>query len=397
MKRLIIYVIVLFSVSTILKAQGNRSELIASTLNEIEENNTTLKALKLETEAVMLENKTNLTLADPEFGFNYLWGSPSSIGKRKDFTATQSFDFTTLLGYKKGVANNQNLLAEIQYKKNRIDILLEAEKQIIELISYNSLIKELDKRLDYANQIVAAYQKGFDLGENNILDLNKAKMEQIKIKNEVKRANIEKEIIFNNLKTLNGNIPIDIDVSQYNLFDLPSDFETWYAETSLSSPVLEYANATVALNKEQLKYNKSLAAPTISAGYMMEDVVGEKYQGITLGMSIPIWSNKNRIKQAKTAIRAAESAQNDAKIQFFNNLNNFYIRSKALKEIAESYAQGLIQVDNAYLLKKALDAGKISLLDYIVETHLYYELIIQAIDSEKEYRISLADLYATEL
>ena len=129
----------------------------------------------------------------------------------------------------------------------------------------------------------------------------------------------------------------------------------------------------------------------------MEDVVGEKYQGITLGMSIPIWSNKNRIKQAKTAIRAAESAQNDAKIQFFNNLNNFYIRSKALKEIAESYAQGLIQVDNAYLLKKALDAGKISLLDYIVETQLYYELIIQAIDSEKEYRISLADLYATEL
>ena len=104
MKRLIIYVIVLFSVSTILKAQGNRSELIASALNEIVENNTTLKALKLETEAVMLENKTNLTLADPEFGFNYLWGSPSSIGKRKDFTATQSFDFTTLLGYKKGVA-----------------------------------------------------------------------------------------------------------------------------------------------------------------------------------------------------------------------------------------------------------------------------------------------------
>ena len=54
MQRLIIYVIVLFSVSTIFKAQGNRSELIASALNEIEENNTTLQALKLETEAVIL-------------------------------------------------------------------------------------------------------------------------------------------------------------------------------------------------------------------------------------------------------------------------------------------------------------------------------------------------------
>ena len=397
MRKNIILALSLFFSGTLLFAQQNSEEQIRNALSEIETNNTTLKALKLETDATILDNKSGLNLADPEVGFNYLWGSPSDIGKRKDFSVTQSFDFPTLLGYRSDVARQQNMLAEVEYRRGRIELLLEAQKLIIELISYNSLLDELNIRYGYADKIVEAYQKGFDLGETNVLDLNKAKMEIIKIRNDVKRIDTEREIVSNTLKTLNGGVPVEITATYFDPVMLPQDFDTWYMTAQATSPVLEYVRANLELTKEEVKYNKSLWAPTITAGYMSEDIVGEKFQGITLGVSVPLWSNKNKIKQAKAAVRAAESAEYDAKLQFYNYIFNVYTRTRSLGEIASDYTTGLTQVDNAALLMKALNAGQISLLDYIMETQLYYELITQKIEAEKEFRISLADLYATEL
>ncbi len=397
MKRIILWSISLFIGISSTYAQQNAKEQINTALEDIEANNTTLKALKLETEAAVIDNKSGLTLADPEVGFNYLWGNPSAIGKRKDFSVTQSFDFPTLLGYKSDIAKQQNMLVEVEYRKNRIDILLEAQKLIIEVISYNNLINELNTRLGYTDKIVEAFRKGFDLGENNILDLNKANMELIKVKNDLKKIETERDILNNTLTTLNGGNKIEITASSFGNVSLPADFESWYLTAEASSPLLAYVRANIELNKEEVKYNKSLWAPTITAGYMSEDVVGEKFQGITLGVSIPLWSNKNKIKQAKAAVRAAESAQEDAKLQFYNYIFNLYTRSKALEEVYNNYLVGLTSVDNSALLVKALNAGQISLLDYIMETQLYYELINQKIEAEKEFRISLADLYATEL
>ena len=68
---------------------------IKTILIEIEQNNTTLSAYKNLNEAQKLENNTNIFLENPEVGFNYLWGDPSAIGNRQDFSVSQSFDFPT--------------------------------------------------------------------------------------------------------------------------------------------------------------------------------------------------------------------------------------------------------------------------------------------------------------
>ena len=51
------------------RAGGEASSL----LSQIEENNTTLIALRTETEARKLENRTGITLADPEVGVKRMW------------------------------------------------------------------------------------------------------------------------------------------------------------------------------------------------------------------------------------------------------------------------------------------------------------------------------------
>ena len=73
MRTIILIMALLASVSLV--AQEN----IDSILFSIEENNSTLKALREETNAQKLGNKTGIYLSDPDVEFGYLWGNPGKI------------------------------------------------------------------------------------------------------------------------------------------------------------------------------------------------------------------------------------------------------------------------------------------------------------------------------
>ena len=66
-------------------------------------------------------------------------------------------------------------------------------------------------------------------------------------------------------------------------------------------------------------------------------------------------------------------------------------------ENAPQYRNSLETVNNTDLLKKALDKGQISILDYIVEIGLYYEVLNRALEAERDYQIAFAELTAIDL
>ncbi|MDR0738105.1 MAG: TolC family protein, partial [Prevotellaceae bacterium] len=116
----------------------------------------------------------------------------------------------------------------------------------------------------------------------------------------------------------------------------------------------------------------------------------------TLGLSIPLWGNKNRTRQAKAAVRAAESKQADMRLQLYAHLQSVYDRAAGLRDIAAAARQSLQTLNNTALLQKALDAGEISLLDYLVEVGLYYDTVTRALEAERDYERSVAELLAVE-
>jgi outer membrane protein TolC len=376
-----------------LNAQTNINSVLAS----IEENNTTLKSLRESAEAQKSENKTGIYLNNPEVGFDYLWGNPTDIGNRTDFSISQTFDIPTITGMKSRVANGKNDLVEWQYQSDRMNILLEAKKYCIELIYYNALKKEFDLRLQHAETIVAGYKERMDKGEANVLEYNKVNLNLSAVQGEISRIEVERNALLLQLKRLNGGMDVLLEDEQYNQPELPLNFDDWYAQAEEKNPVLAYVKQEIEVGKKQVSLNKAMGLPTFSAGYMSEKVVGQRYQGISLGISIPLWENKNRVKQAKAAVRAAESRQEDAKQQFYSQLQILYQRIFGLKLTAGKYRNALTKANNTDLLKKALDSGEISLLDYILEIGLYYNAVDQALEAERDYQLAFAELSAAEL
>ncbi|MGV8139172.1 MAG: TolC family protein [Mangrovibacterium sp.] len=392
MKTIITIMLVLFTGIT-LHAQTNINSVLAS----IEENNTTLKALRETADTQKLGNKTGISLSNPEAGFNYLWGKPGEIGNRTDINVKQNYDIPTITGMKSKVANGQNNLVELQYKSDRMNILLEAKQYCIELIYYNALRRELDVRLKHAETISEGYKSRLDRGDANRLEYNKVQLNLSTVQGEISRIDVERNALLLQLKRLNGGIDIALDDYQYDNISLPVSFDDWFTQAAQRNPALEYARQEIEVSKQQVSLSKAMGLPTFSAGYMSEKVVGQQYQGLTLGVSIPLWENKNRVKQAKASVTAAESREADSRQQFYSQLQILYSRTAGLKLTAEKYRQSLATVNNTDLLKKALDAGEISLLDYILEIGLYYNTINQTLEAERDYQKAFAELSAVEL
>jgi outer membrane protein TolC len=116
-----------------------------------------------------------------------------------------------------------------------------------------------------------------------------------------------------------------------------------------------------------------------------------------VGLSIPLWSNRNRVKQAKTAQKAAELRALDAKQQFYGQLYVQYQRALGLKELSQSLNKSLDTVNNSKLLRKALDEGQISVHNYLTDVAIYYDAIDQALAAERDYQKAYADLTSIDL
>lgn len=370
-------------------------DLYAPILKQIEQNSTMLEALKEQMEAQKLSNKIGITPANPEVEFGYLWGAPVPVGNRKDISVRQTFDFPLVYVQRSRLSDLQNNSVEYQYKSHRMELLLSAKKICIELVYYNALWKLYERQLENAKQIAEAYERMNLTGDANRLEYNKAILNYTNMENEVKRINLERERLLSELTRLNGGNPITLDRSTYDhTFVQPTDFENRYATAEADNPALQYLKSQVEVNSRLIKLSQASSFPKFSIGYMGEFVTGQRYQGLTVGMSIPLWENKNKVKQAKAAAKASERIAEDAKMQYYNRLKNLYAQVSELQENIRRYNSVFEQNDNDKLLFKAYSNGEISLLNYLLEVEYYFVAYDKRLQAERDLELALAELNA---
>lgn len=370
---------------------------VASVLNQIESNSTTLSAIRQQIEAQKIENRTDIFLNDPEVEFSYLWGKPSEIGTQRELSVTQSFDFPTAYAHRSKISKMRNNNLELQYKSERLNILLNAKQICINIAYNNALNKEYEARLENAQQIAKSYQSRFDAGDASILEKNKALINLTTVENEKKLIDIERKTLLSELKALNGGIEITFDDTEILNAPISSDFNSWYADAETKSPTLQYLSQQIDIDKQQVKLNTALSLPKFTAGYASEKTFGEDFKGITVGISIPLWENKNKVKLAKAQVKSTELLLEDSKLQFYTHLQQLHKTTFGLQESAQTYRSSILNNNNEELLKKALDAGQISLIEYLLESEYYYDVKNKMLEAERDFNLSLTELRAIEL
>lgn len=385
--------ILILMVSIVSYAQNSMEHI----LHEIESNNTTLLSLQKQVEAHKLGNKSGIYLPNPEVEYTHLWGTPIEIGNESTFAITQSMDFPTAYGHRNKISNMQNQNLDLLYSSERINLLLQAKQLIINLTYYNALSKDYENRIKIAEEIAESYQRMFDEGKIDFLERNQVYMDFLTCINEKEKIDIERKSLLNELKTLNGGKEIEYESTVFILSPLPANFNEWYLKAESMSPILQYLTKQIEISKQQLKLNKALSLPKLSAGYVDERILGQKLQGVTIGVSIPLWENKNSVKQAKADIVYNETTLEDNKIQYYIKLQNLFIKSVDLQKTALKYRQALSTYNSVPILRKALEAGEITLLNYLMQIENYYDAYNNMLEVERDYALAEAELSAIAL
>lgn len=371
------------------------AQTIDDILGQVGENNLTLKALQQQLDAGADANLAEARLEGPEVEFGYLFGEDGR--RRHDFGVSQSFDFGALTGARKRLALGQNELLALEYRASRRDILTQARKLVYRIINCNALIAEYTHRADNARAVEQAYRSGYEKGEFSVIDYRKAAVGLAEAEGTLRLCEVERDGLLAELKNLNGGEDIVITACEQETVLLPGSFGLWLEQASGKSSALEYVRTSTSTSEKQLKLSRSEAFPSLSVGYKSEVVPGEGFRGVSVGVSIPLWSAGKKISSAKKQLEAARLAEQDALVQFRTNAENLYEKAASLAESAAGYALLTDSDEGLRDLQKALDSGQMSLLDYMNEISYFYSSRELALQTQLEYLLAVADLMALEM
>lgn len=362
-------------------------------LDTIEANSTVLSAHYKNMQADMAENNAYALVENPEIEAGYKFGPESN---KVELGIGQSFEFPTVYcNQNKIIKMNEDIIAS-QYYIDRMNVLAEAQSICTELIFCKTKIKLYKQTYDNAVMIAEAYEKMMEIGECNILDYNKAKVNLANAKNNYELELIHYDNMMANLKTMNAGKDVDFQYDDYAVIIMPQNFDEWYSKIEQNNPVFEQMRQQIALDNQNIKLRKSEWFPSISIGYGMEIGQDEMEHGPSIGLSLPLWHNKGSVKSAKMKAEATESILMNEKAVTYNYLYSLFAKAKALQGNIGVLATSMQQFDSQALLLKAFEKGEMNLVDYISEVDYYQNSMLELYSAQYEMNATLIELKSYE-
>lgn len=369
--------------------------LFSSQLSEIEKNNPLLRAAVASADAQRSDAFTGLSLPDPEVSVAYLFGVPSEVPNETDIDVDQSFDFATLSGAKRGVAEAEGRIALAGVASSRAELMLAAEKAMIEYIYRAQMLNEIKRQHDRLHNMHQAAEKALATGAINQLEYNRIELEALSADNEVALAEAELQNAMMEIVALNGGEPLAMS-TEWPEAALPADFDTWMAQVAPQSPEMQLLAAQIDRAAAEIKLRRKEGLPDFSLGYRAQLVKGDNYHGFAVGVTIPIWANRGRVKAAKALQIASELELESTATQFRLTKQMQFARArnleKACLDLQKLYAR--IGETNQVYLDKALQQGSITTIDYLQQQEDFSAHYIKFLEARRDYLLARADLYA---
>jgi outer membrane protein TolC len=358
----------------------------------VEENNPQLLALQKWLDAEEVKARTGIYPENPDVSYLYLFGNSSALGNQQEFEVMQPF---RLPGY----YNSKADLQKLQFEQKQALAEMEKRRILYRMYSVYFSLVWLEKKLDLlatrkaeSEQLVEAMRSGFEEGEVSKPAYDKARLYNINIQNEWNKTVSDIQIRKEQLVQINGGNAVDNYVYEY-----PPDWQLPVLDTVINrlpgqNPEMQVAQLEMSAAEQQLRHEKMNNWPAFAAGYKYETILDQELQGFHAGVSIPLWQNTNRIKQAKLKqdwseanYRQKESEMRTEIVTLYNEVLSLQQNYRQMKAIMEEQ-----QITESSL--ELLQAGQITFTEYMVDMDLIWQTRNSYLEFERSYFTGLSEL-----
>jgi hypothetical protein len=199
------------------------------------------------------------------------------------------------------------------------------------------------------------------------------------------------------LDELNGGTPLNTSGIALGPEIVLQPFEEIDSLIEANDPVVKSIRQEKEISAKQLSLTKSLTLPKIEGGYHQQAILGQTYEGFHIGMTIPLWEYKNKVKTQQAKLVYSELAIQEHRTQHYFENKQLYERYSHWRNTYVEYQNILGSANNEELLNKALQHGEINLIEYLMETRYFYDAINRSLEAEKELQSSIARLLKFQL
>lgn len=369
---------------------------IERVLKSIEQNNRELQAGEQNTRAEKLDVRNENNLEDPSVSYSRKFGEQDGVGPEMEFAVTQGIDFPTLYAQRRQYGKLQGRALDLQQAVLRRDILLRAKELCLDLIRLNQLKALYGQRLKNAEELNALFDERFEKGDVNILEVNKVKMELMNLRATVAENDAAYRTALQNLLAMNGNMPLEFDETVYPLVPELRSLEQVRDEVMGADYALKQAQAGSEAARKLVKVNRHGWLPKLEVGYGREGGSDAMLNGFVVGVSVPIFSNRGKVKAARARQAGAELVQEQVAQQVEADIQSLFNEATRLRASMQAYDTGLMD-KTLSALKQAVEAGQLSVLDYYSEAETVYASQEKLVDLENRYQKVVAQLYKNSL
>ena len=245
------------------------------------------------------------------------------------------------------------------------------------------------------NQMEEYYRKAADAGSETRLDYNKTVIERIAVHRELHSLEAQRDALIASLQALNGGKDVTSIMN-----NLGSAYPIVPAiEGSISAELIkerdpQYAAAMAAVDaaRSMVKVEKRSRIPGFSLGYEHETDGDERFDGFSIGITLPVWGRKHQIKSSTLEAEAALMDAEMALARRVAEMNGDIKQLKTLRHIIDEYEPVINDQSNLALLRKALEAGQIDFLTYIQEVNYFIAAKRDYLDTLYQYNLALTRL-----
>ena len=366
-------------------------ESVGNILEMVAKDSPRLKAASEATRADQADNARIRSLEAPEFEVGVLWGN-DNVGNRNDISITQSFDLATLSGKKGNLATALDLQSSLRYQAELTDVIYDARILLSDIVYYNNLIETLTSYQSAMEVLLNKTERSLMAGEATAMDMGKVRLQLSSARTATSMAVTERTALIESLRTISGHSDVDFTGFSFECDKPSGDIDSWLNAVVENNPIMLYAESRVRSDELQLDIDKMAWAPKLDVGYMAELARDEKYRGVTVGVSIPLWSNAQNVRRSRAVVSQARADGKWQRQELMTRATNAWNRAHTLDRIASENQTALEQSDTRALLDRALESGELSVLDYLLELGMYYDAVKENLKVQQEYHHALSDL-----
>ena len=409
-KNKITSVLLFLMMGTAYQANAQTEQKVYQSLDQVLEvaleNNPNLKVAQFQTAREQALKGTTFNLPKADLGVEY--GQTNSIADNDTrFSISQTFEFPTVYSRQSKLNSSKVAASKLRQEVVQNDLVAQVSSTYYRLWFLKSKGNVLQRQDSIYSRFSYAAQLRYDNGESNALELATANAELADINIMVQQneaAIAEGQFTLQNL--MNVDDAVEIETPKLEMKSAMEVSNTTDMNVS-KNPLVSYYKQQIDVAENERKVASAKRLPDITLGYFNQSFIGtgdagtiydagDRFTGVQLGLSIPLWAKPHTAKITAAKIYKQET---EAQLEVVENQTKSKLQSlftelqKNLKNIEYYRKSGLPQSDVLFkTAQRGFEEGEIGYIEYVQGLNRALTIQVTYLDFLNQYNQTLINI-----